>query len=89
MKTTLILASTMAALSLTAPAYAGHEAEDVKEKFNEADSNKDGALSQAEWSAKWPDKSDKWAAADANKDGKVSLSEKQALHEKWAKEKHS
>lgn len=89
MKTKLILASAIAAMAFTAPAFAGEDHGDVKEKFNEADTNKDGALSQAEWSAEWPDKADKWAAADANKDGKVTLSEKQALHDKMDKEKNS
>lgn len=89
MKTKLILASAVAALALTTPAFANDSHEDVKEKFSEADANKDGTLSQAEWSAEWPDKADKFAAADANKDGKVTLSEKQALHDKMKDDKHS
>ena len=86
MKTRLILASAITAMALTAPAFANDDKADMKDKFNEADSNKDGALSQAEWSAEWPDKTDKWTAADANKDGKVTLSEKQALHDKMDKD---
>lgn len=81
MKTKLILASAITAIAFTAPAFA-KDAEDVKDKFEDADANDDGALTQAEWSAEWPDKAEKFAEADANKDGKVTLSEKQALHAK-------
>ena len=88
MKTKLILASALTALAFTAPAFA-NDADDVKDKFEDADSNSDGALTQAEWSAEWPDKADKFSEVDANKDGKVSLSEKQAAHAKWKAEKHS
>lgn len=87
MKTKLILASALATLALTAPAYANKD--DVEDKFDAADKNDDGTLSQAEWSAEWPDKAGKFSEADANKDGKVTLAEKEAIHEKYKDDKHS
>ncbi len=86
MKTKLILASAIAAMALTAPAYAGTDKAELKDKFESADANSDGSLTPAEWKAAGWD-ADKWAAVDANKDGKVTLAEKEAAHAKM--DKHS
>ncbi len=81
MKTKLILASAIATMALTAPAFANNDKDDVQDKFEAADSNSDGSLTPAEWKAAGWD-SDKWSHVDANKDGKVTLSEKEAAHDK-------
>lgn len=88
MKTKLILASALTALTLAAPAFAGHDGANVKDKFEAADANSDGALTPTEWKAAGWD-SDKWATVDANKDGKVTLAEKEAAHAKMNADKHS
>jgi hypothetical protein len=84
----LILASIATAMAAATPAFA-HDEGDVKTKFEAADTNKDGALTPAEFKAAWPDHADKWAEVDANKDGKVTLEEKQAAHDRMDHEKHS
>lgn len=43
-----------------------------------ADSDKDGKVSQAEFSAAHPDKADKFATIDANKDGFIDAAEHKA-----------
>ena len=77
MKTKLILAGAVAAMALTAPAFANEE--DMKAKFDMHDTNDDGSLSKAEWDAT---SAEMWNQADANKDGKVTFEEKKALHDK-------
>jgi type IV secretory pathway VirB9-like protein len=90
MKTTMILASTAAALAFATPAFAGsHSEAEMKTHFEQADTNKDGALDANEWNAKAAEKSkEMWDKVDANKDGKVTFEEKKAAHAKWKEEKH-
>jgi hypothetical protein len=79
---TMILASALA-LAVSAPALANEHWDEskMKEKFEAADTNKDGALSPTEFKTAWPDKADKWAKLDANGDGKVTFEEKKAYKE--------
>jgi len=90
MKTKLMLASAAAALAFATPAFAGsHSEEEMKAHFDQADTNKDGALDANEWNAKATTKSkEMWDKVDANKDGKVTFEEKKAAHAKWKEEKH-
>ncbi len=76
-----IILATALALSITAPAFAKSEA-DMKSKFDMHDTNKDGALSMAEWDAT---SKEMFKKADANGDGKVTFEEKKAFKE----EKHN
>ncbi len=49
------------------------------ERFKAADTNRDGAISRAEWDA-YRRANDAFSRADANKDGKLSQAEMQAMH---------
>lgn len=81
MKTKFVLASVLA-LAVATPAFANMDMskDDIKAKFNRADTDKDGKITSTEWKAAgWP--TDKWNAVDANKDGNVTLEEKMAYHD--------
>lgn len=71
----LTLTAVTVSLALTAgAAFAGDH---WKDKFDAADTSKDGALSMAEWNA---ESQMKFNELDANKDGKVTWAEKEAGH---------
>jgi len=48
--------------------------------FSKLDTNGDGVISQAEWTAAKPDKAEKWAKLDADGDGQVTQAEWDAKH---------
>ncbi len=48
--------------------------------FSKLDTNGDGTITAAEWTAAKPDKADKWKALDADGDGKVTQAEWDAAH---------
>lgn len=69
----LTISALTVSLALTAgSAFAGDH---WKDKFDAADTNKDGALSMAEWNA---ESNEMFNTLDTNKDGKVTWEEKKA-----------
>lgn len=77
MKTAL----TAATLLLAAPAFAQQPAPQPGKFFDATDTNKDGALSKAEWQASGR-RPEGFAMMDANKDGKVTREEGRAAMQK-------
>jgi uncharacterized membrane protein YebE (DUF533 family) len=94
MKITHILATAALALGLAQLAYANHDGGDGKHcdrkhhGMQDADTNKDGAVSRDEFMTQHQAMADKmFAKMDANKDGKIDQAERDAMKEKM-KEHH-
>lgn len=67
--------------------HEGDYAKKMEEKFNMADTNKDGAISKDEWNAK---SMEMFTKIDENGDGNVTMEEKKAFmktkHDKYHKD---
>jgi hypothetical protein len=94
MKIKHLVAVTALALGLTQLAYANHDGSDDKHcdrkhhGMQDADTNKDGAISKDEFMAQHQKMADKmFGKMDANKDGKIDQAERDAMKEKM-KEHH-
>lgn len=70
-----------AALAAAVPAFAQQPAPQPGKFFDATDTNKDGAISKAEWSAAGR-RPEGFAMMDGNKDGKVTRAEGQAAMQK-------
>ncbi len=79
MKTSLFAAA--AILALAPPALAQQAQPQPGKFFDSTDTNKDGALSKAEWEASGR-RPEGFAMMDTNKDGKVTKAEGQAAMQK-------
>jgi Ca2+-binding EF-hand superfamily protein len=79
MKSSLVALA--ATLALAGPAIAQQVAPQPGKFFDATDTNKDGALSKAEWEAAGR-RPEGFAMMDSNKDGKVTKAEGQAAMQK-------
>jgi len=94
MKITYLVAATALTLGLAQLAYANHEGDDGKScdrkhhGLQDADTNKDGAVSRDEFMSSHQAMADKmFTKMDANKDGKIDQAERDAMKAKM-KEHH-
>lgn len=78
---TIRTAIALAILALAAPVAAQQPAPQPGKFFDATDTNKDGALSKAEWEAAGR-RPEGFAMMDGNKDGKVTKAEGQAAMQK-------
>jgi len=91
MKTLQIVAVAVLALGLTQMAYANHDGKDGmhcdrKHAMEDADTNKDGAISHDEFIAAHQKMADEmFVKMDANKDGKIDQTERDAMKAKMDK----
>ena len=91
MKISLILTTLLFTLGLGQLAYANHDGKggmhcDRKQMMQEADTNKDGAVSRDEFMANHQKMADKmFTKMDANNDGKIEEAERKVAHEKMGK----
>jgi hypothetical protein len=92
MKILQLVAVMTLALGLTTQiAYANHDGKDGKHcdrkhAMEDADSNKDGAVSHDEFNAQHQKMADEmFTKMDANKDGKIDQAERDAMHSKMGK----
>lgn len=82
MKTTATILASAFAFALATPAFAEgttHEKQ-LQEKFSKLDTNKNGALTQAEFTA-GGQSAEAFAAADTDRNGSLTLSELRAYHD--------
>ena len=88
MKILQIVAVAALTLGLTQMAYANHDGKDGmhcdrKHAMQDADTNKDGAISHDEFTAAHQKMADEmFAKMDTNKDGKIDQAERDAMKEK-------
>ena len=94
MKITHIVAMAALALGLTQLAYANHDGKDgghcdrKKHGMQDADANKDGAISRDEFMSQHQKMADEmFAKMDANKDDKIDQAERDAMKARM-KERH-
>jgi Ca2+-binding EF-hand superfamily protein len=91
MKIIQIVTITALALGLSQMAYANHDGTDGKHcdhkhTMQDADTNKDGAVSHEEFTANHQKMADEmFAKMDANNDGKIDQAERQAMKDKMGK----
>jgi hypothetical protein len=91
MKILQLVAMVVLALGLTQMAYANHEGKDGmhcdrKHTMEDADTNKDGAVSHDEFTAAHQKMADEmFTKMDINKDGKIDQAERDAMHSKMGK----
>ena len=91
MKILQLAAVAVLTMGLSQMAYAEHDAKDGKHctrgsHMQDADTNKDGAVSHEEFNAQHQKMADKmFTKMDANNDGKIDQSEREAMHGKNGK----
>jgi len=91
MKILQLLAVAALSLCLTQMAYANHHEKDGmhctrNSQMQNADANKDGAVSHDEFNAQHQKMADEmFTKMDSNKDGKIDQAEREAMHGKMGK----